>query len=128
MGAWLNRNGEAIYATQPWKISGEGPTAVKTGFASDQTMKPYTAEDFRFTRKGNNLYVISLACPADGTSAIRSLGLAGEAKGLKIEGVDLLGSQQKMDWLQTTDALNVKLPSDAACMYGFALRVRFAAL
>ena len=124
MGAWLDRNGEAIYATEPWIISGEGPTTVKTGFASDQEMKPYTAADFRFTRNGNNLYVISLACPVDGTDSIRALGLAGELKGGLIEQVDLLGSSQKVEWLQTTDALNIKLPADAACKYSFALRVK----
>ena len=126
MGAWLDRNGEAIYGTEPWTVSGEGPTQVKTGFASDQEMKPYTSSDFRFTRKGENLYVISLACPADGTATVHALGLAGEARGKMIREVDLLGSSQKVNWLQTTDALSVKLPADAACKYGFALRVRFA--
>jgi alpha-L-fucosidase len=126
MGAWLDRNGEAIYGTEPWTIAGEGPTQVKTGFASDQEMKPYTSSDFRFTRKGENLYVISLACPADGTATVHALGLAGEAKGKTIRELDLLGSSQKTDWLQTTDALSVKLPADAYCKYGFALRVKFA--
>jgi len=128
MGAWLDRNGEAIYSTEPWKIYGEGPTEIKTGFATDQQMKFYTASDFRFTRKGNNLYVISLACPPDGTASVHALGLAGEAAGLQILSVELLGSQQKVDWLQTTGALNVKLPQDAACEYGFALRVKFERL
>jgi alpha-L-fucosidase len=126
IGAWLDRNGEAIYATEPWKIYGEGPTEVKTGFATDQDMRPYTASDFRFTRKGDNLYIISLACPRDGTASVRAFGLAGEAKGLVIKDVDLLGSSQKVEWLQTTGALNVKLPLDAACKYGFALRVKLA--
>jgi hypothetical protein len=54
------------------------------------------------------------------------MGLAGEARGKVIREVDLLGSSQQVDWLQTTDALNVKLPADADCKYGFALRVRFA--
>jgi alpha-L-fucosidase len=126
MGAWLDRNGEAIYGTEPWTIAGEGPTQVKTGFATDQEMKPYTPSDFRFTRKGENLYVISLACPADGTATVHALGLAGEVKGKVIRVVDLLGSSQKTDWLQTTDALSVKLPADADCKYGFALRVNFA--
>jgi alpha-L-fucosidase len=89
-------------------------------------MKPYTSSDFRFTRKGENLYVISLACPADGTATVHALGLAGEAKGKTIRELDLLGSSQKTDWLQTTDALSVKLPADAYCKYGFALRVKFA--
>jgi alpha-L-fucosidase len=126
MGAWLNRNGEAIYGTEPWAVCCEGPTQVKTGFASDQEMKPYTPSDFRFTRKGENLYVISLACPEDGTATVHAMGLAGEARGKVIREVDLLGSSQQVDWLQTTDALNVKLPADADCKYGFALRVRFA--
>jgi alpha-L-fucosidase len=89
-------------------------------------MKPYTTSDFRFTRKGGNLYVISLACPADGTASVHALGLAGEAKGRAIGEVDLLGSSRKINWLQTTDALSVKLPADADCKYGFALRVKFA--
>ena len=127
VGAWLNRNGEAIYSTEPWKIYGEGPTEIKTGFASDQDAKPYTAADFRFTRKGNNLYVISLACPADGTATIRSLGLTGAAAGLEFQSVELLGSPSKVDWLRTTNALNLNLPADAACKYGFALRVKAAA-
>jgi alpha-L-fucosidase len=126
MGAWLDRNGEAIYGTQPWKVYGEGPTEVKTGFASDQSNKSYTTEDFRFTRKGDYLYVISLACPADGTAAVHALGLAGEARGRSIQQVDLLGATGRVEWLQTTDALNVKLPPDAACRYGFALRIRFS--
>ena len=99
MGAWLDRNGEAIYGTEAWTVSGEGPTQVKTGFASDQEMKSYTSSDFRFTRKGENLYVISLACPADGTATVHALGLDG-LKGKALRGVDLLGSSQKVDWLQ----------------------------
>jgi alpha-L-fucosidase len=126
MGAWLDRNGEAIYATEPWTIYGEGPTEVKTGFASDQEMKPYIASDFRFTRKGDNLYIISLACPQDGTASVRAFGLEGQTKGHMIQEVDLLGSTQKVEWLQTTGALNVKLPQDAACKYGFALRVKLS--
>ncbi len=126
MGAWLDRNGEAIYGTVPWSTWGEGPTEVKTGFATDQDMRPYTAQDLRFTRKGDNVYVISLACPADGTTEVHALGFVGAAKGRNILGVDLLGSTKKVNWLQTTDALNIKLPADAACRYGFALRVRLS--
>jgi len=128
IGAWLDRNGEAIYSTEPWTLYGEGPTEIKTGFATDQEMKPYTASDFRFTQKGGNLYVISLACPQDGTASVRALGLTGEAKGQTIQEVSVLGSSQKVEWLRTTGALNLKLPQDAACKYGFALRVRLAPL
>jgi len=126
IGAWLEQNGEAIYSTEPWKTYGEGPTQIQTGFGHDVDTKPYTPSDFRFTRKGDNVYVISLACPADGTATIHSFGLAGEGSGLQIQEVSLLGSADKVDWLRTTDALNVKLPRGAACNHGFALRLRVA--
>jgi alpha-L-fucosidase len=126
MGAWLDRNGEAIYGTQPWKTYGEGPTRTETGFGADLESKPFTASDFRFTMKGNNLYVISLACPQDGTASVHSLGLAGAGNLLEVQEVALLGSEQKVEWLRTTEALSIKLPRDAACKYGFALRVKVA--
>ena len=31
IGAWLKVNGEAIYATRPWKIYGEGPSTPVGG-------------------------------------------------------------------------------------------------
>jgi len=126
IGAWLEQNGEAIYSTEPWKIYGEGPTQIQTGFGHDVDTKPYTTSDFRFTRRGDDVYVISLACPTDGTATIHSLGLAGEGSGLQIKEVSLLGSADKVDWLRKTGALNVRLPRGASCKHGFALRLRVA--
>ena len=126
MGVWLKANGEAIYGTTPWKVYGEGPTKVIEGAFHDQDTKPYTTEDFRFTQKGNTLYAIGMACPADaasGSAAIHALGSDKDAKGITFDSVELVGSSEKLTWKQEPDALNVKLPASAPCSYAYVLKL-----
>ena len=62
IGAWLKINGEAIYGTRPWIKAAEGDITGTAGAFTDNEESEYTAQDIRFTTKGDVLYAISDEC------------------------------------------------------------------
>jgi alpha-L-fucosidase len=124
VGSWLKVNGQAIYGTRPWKIYGEGPTKVAAGSFHDTDTAGYTAEDFRFTTKGNALYAIELSWPSGGEAVIHSLG-SSALKGQKIASVTLLGSNGNLTFQQLPDGLQIQLPPQASGKYAYAFRILF---
>ncbi|HVU58609.1 MAG TPA: alpha-L-fucosidase [Puia sp.] len=118
-GKWLDVNGEAIYATRPWKVAGEGPTESANGAFADQK-KPFTAEDIRFTTREGLLYAIALGVPS-GPVRIKSLGLSAG----KIASVELVGSSTKLRWVQQKDELVIQpagsYPSENAVAFRITL-------
>ncbi len=123
VGAWLNINGEAIYGTRPWMTYGEGPTKVASGSFHDTDTANYTAEDFRFTTKGDVLYVIGFAWPTSGEALIHTLALTLGRR--PVRSVALLGSDAKLQFEQRPNGLHVQLPAQAPSHYAYALRVSF---
>ena len=122
VGGWLKVNGEAIYGTRPWVSYGEGPTKVAAGSFQDTKTQEYTAEDFRFTTKENNLYAIELAWPSGKEAVIHSL-TEGALKGKKIRSIALLGSDAQLTYNLRADGLHIGLPSQPAEGYAYAFRI-----
>ena len=122
VGGWLRVNGDAIYGTRPWKLYGEGPTQVAAGSFHDADTKPYTAEDFRFTTKGNNLYAIELGWPQSGEAVIHALGTSGLGS-RHIQAVELLGSGAKLKFEQQSDGLHVTAPAKPAGEAAYVYRI-----
>ena len=122
---WMTVNGEAIYATRPWKIYGEGPNAIKAGSFQGDSIAKLGEKDIRFTRSkdGKTLYAIALGWPA-GEYTIAALGSASEQKPGKIEHVELLGTGEKVRWHQAGDGLHVTLPANYKPAVDFAAAVK----
>jgi alpha-L-fucosidase len=122
VGAWLRVNGDAIYGTRPWKSYGEGPTQVEAGSFHDSDTKSYTAEDFRFTTKGNDLYAIELGWPESGEAVIHALGATGLGS-QHIQGVEMLGSDAKVRYEQQADGLHITAPAKPAGEAAYVYRI-----
>jgi len=130
IGSWLKVNGEAIYATRPWKIYGEGPStqvAEKGQFdgQKDVSDKPFTAEDIRFTQSkdGKTLYAIVLEIPKDGKVTVKSLAAGSEKWPGKIGSVRLVGGG-KLKFSRDADGLHVTLPEKFSGKTALALKIR----
>jgi len=126
MGDWLRVNGEAIYGTRPWSIPSEGNTDKLWDRSQTHAKWVFedncTAEDIRFTRKGNTLYAIALDWPANGKVVVKSLAKGGALEDGAIESVALLGAGD-VQWSQDANGLTIQMPQEKPCDHAFAFRI-----
>ena len=118
IGKWLNQFGEAIYDTQPWITYGEGPTKEPEGdFKNHQQFQKikYSENDFRFTKKGNVLYVMALGWPGNGKQImLKSFAKDALNQNLTINQVTMLGTTEKVSFSLNDDGLSLTCPSQPA--------------
>jgi len=122
IGSWTQRFGEAIYASRPWKVSGEGPTQIASGQFGEEKMKPFEAGDIRFTTKGPVLYAMTLGRPSG------AVNIASLANGGSVKRVEVVGSNAPLGFTQDTSGLHVTVPPAASHEFGIALKISGAGL
>jgi alpha-L-fucosidase len=106
LGAWLNQNGESIYATRPWTRA-VGKTAGGL--------------DVRFTRKGDHLYAILLGKPKQSEVTLTDVAAQpGSA-------LHLLGDATPIQWSADGKDLKVQLPASLPGQYAYVLRIQMPA-
>lgn len=109
---WLNRNGEAIYGTSPWRLFGETLSAENEQEKIEQ--KPFhdavydgtpqnIVPDVRYTAKGKNVYVVIRHVAATAYT-LRSFMPDTD----HIRKVTCLGSNRSINWQLTEKGLHIK--------------------
>ena len=123
LAAWMPVNSEAIFGTRPWKVFGEGPSNATNSGSFNEGKLRYTAQDIRFTTKGEKLYAILLGWPAAGQVTIKSLAEHSPNWAGKIGEVKLLGSPEKLLWTREADGLHITLAKHKPCDSAYALQI-----
>jgi alpha-L-fucosidase len=124
MGEWLKVNGEAIYATRPYTVFGEGPTgSIKVEHHRD--MITGTAEDIRFTRNKDNAILYAIVLDWPGEELVIESFKKGSFDVSGLESINMLGGSGILKWSQDEAGLKIKLPEKAGCDHAHAFRLTF---
>ncbi|HEY1338335.1 MAG TPA: alpha-L-fucosidase, partial [Bryobacteraceae bacterium] len=124
---WMEVNGEGIYGTRPWTISGNAtppPANQQRGF-NERNRKDLTANDVRFTTKGGALYAFVMGWP-EREAVVPTLAVGGANRVGKISNVEVLGRRGKLKFVQDETSLRVTMPPEKPCDYAITLKVEGA--
>ncbi len=93
VNAYFNRDGERVV-----------PTRAQAGHMREKQKMTYTPQDFRFTAKGNTVYVIGMQKPGSGEEAVIE-SLSSDQLGGTIQSVEVVGGAADIVWTQNDRGL-----------------------
>jgi len=131
MGGWLEKYGEAIYATRPWYTFGEGPTKEPEGHFKNHkefAKVEYNAQDIRYTTKENTIYATFLGAPsANQAVTLRAFANDQLPHSISITQVTALGSNEKIKWSLNDSGLTITPPAQTIDAMATVFKIKLAA-
>jgi alpha-L-fucosidase len=129
--AWMDVNGDAIYATRPWRIYGANLSPAPAASSSagtteakfnEQQRKELTDADVRFTTKGETLYVFVMGWP-EASITIPALARGGPNQVGAITGVELLGSRARITFTHDQQGLTIRPQTTRPCEHAVVFKL-----
>lgn len=128
IGAWMNKNGEAIYGTRPWYTYGEGPQKEADESQKNEDKEffelQYTGKDIRYTKKGNTIYAILMGQPEEQEILLESFDKDKVPGQIVITDVTLIGSNNNIAYEYSEEGLRVTLPDPLTRTMATVLKIR----
>lgn len=130
VGEWMRVNGDGIYGSSAWKVLDEGKdgklnTLPGGRIGQWQADHVFYNTDFRFTvGKDGTLYAWCMTVPKAGDKlTIVSLGTNKGLFDKKIRSVELMGTEQSVDWKQNADGLEIVYPDSVDLKTAVGFRI-----